>query len=66
MKQTILLLSILLLGISVGMFINKPSSTEYHVQLLDYDQAEIMDDQHKLLKTTSVDSIGYYLIQDNI
>jgi hypothetical protein len=40
--------------------------TEYHIQLLDYDQVEIMDENHNLIKTTTLDSLSYYLEQDNI
>jgi hypothetical protein len=40
--------------------------TEYHIQLLDYDQVELRDENHNLIKTTTLDSLSYYLIQDNI
>jgi hypothetical protein len=39
---------------------------EYHIQLLDYDQVELRDENHNLIKTTTLDSLSYYLIQDNI
>jgi hypothetical protein len=65
-----LIISILILaiGIAIGMVINIicHSQSEYHVQLLDYDQVEIMDQNHNLIKTTTSDSIGYYLEHDNI
>jgi hypothetical protein len=40
--------------------------TEYHIQLLDYDQVQLMDEEHNLIKTTSLDSLSYYLTQDNL
>jgi hypothetical protein len=40
--------------------------TEYHIQLLDYDQVQLMDEEHNLIKTTTLDSLSYYLIQDNL
>ena len=40
--------------------------TEYHIQLLDYDQVELMDEKHNLIKTTTLDSLTYSLIQDNL
>jgi hypothetical protein len=40
--------------------------TEYHIQLLDYDQVELMDEEHNLIKTTTLDSLSYYLTQDNL
>jgi hypothetical protein len=68
MKQFLAIFSILLLGAIIGMYMSNiyhPKS-EYHIQLLDYDQVEIMDDQHNLIKTTSLDSLSYHLNQDNI
>jgi hypothetical protein len=68
MKQFLAIFSILLLGAIIGMYMSnlyQPKS-EYHIQLLDYDQVEIMDDQHNLIKTTSLDSLSYHLNQDNI
>jgi hypothetical protein len=68
MKQFLAIFSILLLGAIIGMYmtnLHHPKS-EYHIQLLDYDQVEIMDDQHNLIKTTSLDSLSYHLNQDNI
>ena len=40
--------------------------TEYHIQLLDYDQVELRDGEDNLIKTTTLDSVAYYLEQDNI
>jgi hypothetical protein len=40
--------------------------TEYHIQLLDYNQVQLMDEEHNLIKTTTLDSLSYYLTQDNI
>ena len=40
--------------------------TEYHIQLLDYDQVQLMDEEHNLIKTTTLDSLSYYLTQDNL
>jgi hypothetical protein len=68
MKQFLAIFSILLLGAIIGVYMSNlyhPKS-EYHIQLLDYDQVEIMDDQHNLIKTTSLDSLSYHLNQDNI
>jgi hypothetical protein len=68
MKQFLAIFSILLLGAIIGVYMSnlyQPKS-EYHIQLLDYDQVEIMDDQHNLIKTTSLDSLSYHLNQDNI
>ncbi len=68
MKQFLAIFSILILGTIIGVYMSnlyQPKS-EYHIQLLDYDQVEIMDDQHNLIKTTSLDSLSYHLNQDNI
>jgi hypothetical protein len=68
MKQFLAIFSILLLGAAIGIYMSnlyQPKS-EYHIQLLDYDQVEIMDESHNLIKTTSLDSLSYHLNQDNI
>jgi hypothetical protein len=68
MKQFLAIFSILLLGATIGVYMSNlyhPKS-EYHIQLLDYDQVQLMDDQHNLIKTTSLDSLSYHLNQDNI
>lgn len=66
--KTFYMLLCLLLGIAIGMIISNllHSQSEYHIQLLDYDGVEIMDQNHKLLKTTTLDSLGYYLEHENI
>jgi hypothetical protein len=68
MKQFLAIFSILLLGAFIGVFMSKTfySKTEYHIQLLDYDQVQLMDENHKLIKTTTLDSLSYYLTQDNL
>ena len=58
----ILLLSFLISYI-YSLYIPK---TEYHIQLLDYDQVELRDGEDNLIKTTTLDSLSYYLEQDNI
>ena len=50
----------------VGLYNLYHPKTEYHIQLLDYDQVEIRDAEHNLIKTTTLDSLSYYLEQDNI
>lgn len=68
MKQFLAIFGILLLGAAIGMYMTNlyhPQS-EYHIQLLDYDQVQIMDQDHNLIKTTSLDSLSYHLNQDNI
>jgi hypothetical protein len=68
MKQLLAIFGILLLGAAIGVYMSNlyhPQS-EYHIQLLDYDQVEMMDQNHNLIKTTSLDSLSYHLIQDNI
>ena len=71
MKQLLANFGIFLLGsivsiIAVYISISYSSRTEYHIQLLDYDQVELRDKDHNLIKTTTLDSLSYYLIQDNI
>lgn len=68
MKQLLAIFGILLLGAFIGVYMSNlyhPKS-EYHIQLLDYDQVQLMDEEHKLIKTTSLDSLSYYLTQDNL
>ena len=68
MKQFLAIFGILLLGAAIGVYISNlyhPQS-EYHIQLLDYDQVQLMDQNHNLIKTTSLDSLSYHLNQDNI
>ena len=68
MKQFLAIFGILLLGAAIGVYMSNlyhPQS-EYHIQLLDYDQVQLMDQNHNLIKTTSLDSLSYHLIQDNI
>ena len=66
--KTIKLLSIILLLFFLTSYIYSLYShrAEYHIQLLDYDQVELMDEEHNLIKTTTLDSLSYYLTQDNI
>jgi hypothetical protein len=66
--ELILALSIILLITFLTSYIYSLYShrTEYHIQLLDYDQVQLMDEEHNLIKTTTLDSLSYYLIQDNI
>jgi hypothetical protein len=68
MKQLLAIFGILLLGAFIGMYMSNLyiPKTEYHIQLLDYDQVEIMDEDHNLIKTTTLDSLSYYLTQDNL
>jgi hypothetical protein len=68
MKQFLAIFGILLLGAFIGMYMNNlyHCQSEYHIQLLDYDQVEMMDQNHKLIRTTTLDSLSYHLIQDNI
>lgn len=68
MKQFLSIFGLLLIGAIVGAYGNHKchSQTEYHVQLLDYNQVELMDQNHNLIKTTSLDSLAYYLNQDNL
>lgn len=68
MKQFLAIFGILLLGAAIGIYMSNlyhPQS-EYHIQLLDYDQVQLMDQDHNLIKTTSLDSLSYHLNQDNI
>ena len=68
MKQLLAIFGILLLGAFIGVYMSNlyhPRS-EYHIQLLDYDQVQLMDEEHNLIKTTSLDSLSYYLTQDNL
>jgi len=66
--KLILALSIILLVTFLTGYIYSLYShrTEYHIQLLDYDQVQLMDEEHKLIKTTTLDSLSYYLTQDNL
>lgn len=66
--KILLALLLIILGISLGIIIDHRilHQSEYHIQLLDYDDVEIMDENHNVIKTTKLDSIGYYLEQDNI
>jgi hypothetical protein len=66
--KLILALSIILLVTFVTGYIYSLYShrTEYHIQLLDYDQVQLMDEEHNLIKTTTLDSLSYYLTQDNL
>ncbi len=68
MKQLLAIFGILLLGAFIGVYMSNlyHPKTEYHIQLLDYDQVELMDEEHNLIKTTTLDSLSYYLIQDNL
>lgn len=71
MKQFLSNFGIFLLGsivsiIAVYISISYCSRTEYHIQLLDYDQVELRDAEHNLIKTTTLDSLSYYLEQDNL
>ena len=50
----------------VGLYNLYTPRTEYHIQLLDYDQVELRDGEDNLIKTTTLDSLSYYLEQDNI
>jgi hypothetical protein len=59
----IILLLSFLTGYIYSLCITK---TEYHIQLLDYDQVELRDGEDNLIKTTTLDSLSYYLEQDNL
>ena len=60
---SIILLITFLTGYIYSLYSHK---AEYHIQLLDYDQVQLMDEEHNLIKTTTLDSLSYYLIQDNL
>jgi hypothetical protein len=68
MKQFLAIFGILLLGAFIGVYMTNSyhPRSEYHIQLLDYDQVQLMDNNHTLIKTTTLDSLSYHLIQDNI
>ena len=66
--ELLLALMLIMLGISIGIMIDHRilHQTEYHIQLLDYDDVQILDENHDVIKTTTTDSLGYYLEHDNI
>jgi len=39
---------------------------EYHMELINDDHVKLYDENFKLIKTIELDSIGYYIIEDNI
>jgi|LakMenE18May11ns_1017448.scaffolds.fasta_scaffold6083563_1 hypothetical protein len=50
----------------VGLYNLYHPKTTYYIQLLDYNQVEIRDAEDNLIKITTLDSVAYYLEQDNI
>jgi hypothetical protein len=68
MKQFLAIFGILLLGAFIGVYMSNSyhPRSEYHIQLLDYDQVQLMDNNHTLIKTTTLDSLSYHLNQDNL
>ena len=68
MKQLLAIFGILLLGAFIGVYMSNSyhPKTEYHIQLLDYNQVELRDGEDNLIKTTTLDSVAYYLEQDNL
>ena len=66
--ELLLALLLIMLGISLGIIIDHRilHKSEYHIQLLDYDGVQILDENHEVIKTTTTDSLAYYLEHDNI
>lgn len=44
----------------------KTPKVEYHMELLNDTHVKLYDEDYKLLRTVQIDSVGYYLIEDNI
>lgn len=66
--QLLLALMLIMLGTSIGIILEHCffHQSEYHIQLLDYDGVQILDERHNVIKTTTTDSLAYYLEHDNI
>jgi len=43
-----------------------PSTDDYHIKCIGNNKVMLMDDHHTSIKITSIDSIGYYITDDNI
>ena len=56
------LLSIIL----VNLHKRQQPKVEYHMELINDDHVKLYDEKFKLIKTIELDSIGYYIIEDNI
>ena len=39
---------------------------DYHIECIGNEEVKLMDINYKEIKATTIDSIGYYIIDDNI
>ena len=69
MKQFLSIFGILLLGAAIGGVMAKPNATypqeEYQVVVLDNNEVILKDSHRHEIVTTSMDSLAYYINEDN-
>jgi hypothetical protein len=69
MKQFLAIFGILLLGALIGSVMAKPTLTypqeEYQVVVLDNNEVILKDSHRHEIVTTSMDSLAYYINEDN-
>ena len=69
MKQFLAIFGILLLGALIGGVMAKPTLTypqeEYQVVVLDNNEVILKDSHRQEIVTTSMDSLAYYINEDN-
>lgn len=39
---------------------------DYHIECIGNGEVKLMDENYKEIRATTIDSIGYYIIEDNI
>ena len=68
MKKIMFLILFIIIGFISGFLTSVFSEpvADYHIECIGNEEVKLMDTNYKEIKTTTIDSIGYYIIDDNI
>lgn len=61
-------IGLILIGFVIGFLASIFSEpvADYHINCIGNNKVKIMDNTYNKLKTTTIDSIGYYITENNI
>jgi hypothetical protein len=59
-------ISFLIISITYGIYNASKPLAEYHIECIGNDKVKLMDENYNQIRVTTIDSIGYYIIEDNI
>jgi hypothetical protein len=60
------LISLLVITTIYSLFAHSTFPADYHIECIGNGEVKLMDENYKEIRATTIDSIGYYIIEDNI